>query len=443
VGAAFGGRARGQRSVAAWDEDVVTMAIAAGEAALANAGGEIPDAVFLATCSSPLAEKSAAGLVAAAVGRGAPLRADDFGGTLRAGMAAIAAACDAVGAGTHERVLVVASELRTEAPGTPAELRVGDGAAAVVVSREGGPLRLKGRHHQGDLFAGQWKRADEAFRRTADARFAGEAGEGRLVPAALSAAAAAAEGTADQLTRAAVASLDVRSLPRLFKLCGVSQAAGRPDELQGATGHLGCAHALALLAITVDGAAGGEQIAIASGMDGADVFWLEATADVGSNGGPPEAEEIPHYGRYLKQRGLLPEAPGTPMEPFTSASVLHRERDNWWSWAGRRCDGCGTVQVLPLPACHHCRGEAFTPQPLERTGTVFTATAEHYNPSPEPPTGMLVVDLDPVGTGGRATVQWAGGAGAMPGVGGRVRLVLRKYHDADGWPHYFWKAVSE
>ncbi len=422
------------------------MAIAAGEAAVANAGGDVPDALFLASCTAPLTEKSAASLVAAAVGRGVPMRADDFGGGLSAGFAALNAAVDAVEAGSCERALVIASELRTEAPGTAGELRVGDGAVAVIVTKESGPLRLKGRHRTADQFAPQWKRADEGFRRTADARFAGEVGEGRLVPQALRALAAAVGSGLDQLTRATVASLDARAVGPLLKRCGVSKEAGRLDELQGATGHLGCVHALALLSMLCDGAGSGEQIAVASGVDGGDALWLEATADVGSDGGPAETEEIQHYGRYLKQRGLLPEAPVVPMEPFTSPAILHRERESWWNWAGRTCNGCGTVQVLPLPSCHKCRGEAFEPTVLSRSGTIFTVTAEHYNPSPEPPTGMLVVDLDndggPVGAGGRATVQWAGGAGALPGIGGRVRLVLRKYHDADGWPHYFWKAVS-
>ena len=77
---------------------------------------------------------------------------------------------------------------------------------------------------------------------------------------------------------------------------------------------------------------------------------------------------------------------------------------------------------------------------LARQGVVFTATREHYFPSPDAPTGMAVVDLD---GGGRGVFQVADAPPDGLAVGARVRLVWRKYHDAGGFPHYFWKAVAD
>ena len=414
------------------------MAIEAGRAAMANAGDVEIDAVYVATNTATLIEKSTAASVAAGVADGNPAAVQDFGGGYGAGLSALSAACDAVDAGTHQHVLVVASELRTEAPGTPGEIRVGDGAAAVVVDAGGGTLELRGRERVADEFAGQWKRADERFRRAADGRLAGEMEAGG-VDGALTNLYLQVERAPADLDRATVSSLDARSVARALKRAGVPEEATRPDDLQGAVGHLGAAHPLALLTVLVDGAPAGSQIALASGSDGVEGWWFESVGDVGTNGAPAETEEVQHYGRYLRARGLLPAAPATPMEPFTSSAMLQREAEAWWQWRGRKCEQCGTVLVLPLPACHSCRGERFDAVDLARTGTVFTVTAEHYMPSPEPPTGMVVIDLD---GGGRATVQWAGGAGDVPAIGDRVRLVLRKYHEAEGMPHYWWKAVS-
>lgn len=445
VAAAFGGKpGKGSRAVAAFDEDVVTMAIAAGERAIAGGGdgaGSI-GAVFLATTSAPLAEKSAASLVAAGLGLGG-VAATDVGGGLAAGLAALAAACDAVASGRVPAALAVAAERLTEAPGTAAELRVGDGAAAVVVTASGGCLTVRGRHAAADPLATQWRRAGEPFRRATDARFAAEAGAARLVPAALGAACEAAGWTSADLGAAAAATLDARAGAGLLAAAGVGQTAARADTLQPAVGHLGCAHPLALLARLAEGAAPGARLGLVAGGDGVDAWCFEVTAPIDATraaAAEREGEPLAHYGAYLRGRGLLPAAPGVPMEPFTSASMLAREADAWWRWQGRACEGCRTVLVLPTPACPHCGAERTRPVALGRVGTVFTATAEHYVPSPEPPTGMVVIDLE---GGGRATVQWAGGAGPLPAIGDRVRLVLRKYHEADGWPHYWWKALPE
>src|SRR5207244_503321 len=96
---AWGSRASGTRTVAAIDEDALTMAVdailACGDAALANLG-----ALYFASTSAPYHEKQVASVIATAVDLPREIAVADFTGSVRAGTAALRAACDAVRAGS-------------------------------------------------------------------------------------------------------------------------------------------------------------------------------------------------------------------------------------------------------------------------------------------------------------------------------------------------------
>src|SRR5262249_62351648 len=74
------------------------------------------DALFLATTSSPYAEKQLAAVVATALDLPRTVAVADFGGSTRAGMAALRAAFDGVRAGSLARAIVVAAGAPPAAP---------------------------------------------------------------------------------------------------------------------------------------------------------------------------------------------------------------------------------------------------------------------------------------------------------------------------------------
>src|SRR5207247_8684677 len=90
--ASIGGAARKpggpEKAVANWDEDAVTMAVAAAIDCLRGVDRATVDGVFFASTSYPLKEKQAAALVARAVDLRRDVMTADVGASLRAGTTA-------------------------------------------------------------------------------------------------------------------------------------------------------------------------------------------------------------------------------------------------------------------------------------------------------------------------------------------------------------------
>src|SRR5579883_3533365 len=77
---------KGERAVASFDEDSVSMAVEALRDALRSAGGAMVQALLFATTTAPYAEKLNAAIVGAAAQLPAEIRAADLTGSVRAGI---------------------------------------------------------------------------------------------------------------------------------------------------------------------------------------------------------------------------------------------------------------------------------------------------------------------------------------------------------------------
>src|SRR5260370_10797085 len=128
-GAASG---KGERSVASFDEDSVSMAVEAARDALRVAGPVEIGALFFATTTPPYAEKLNAALVGAAAMLPAEIRAADLTGSTRAGLSAILQASDSVQGGAPNAIAAIA-DCRVAAPEGKAEQQNGDAAVAFVM----------------------------------------------------------------------------------------------------------------------------------------------------------------------------------------------------------------------------------------------------------------------------------------------------------------------
>src|SRR4030042_2193420 len=111
IGKMWGGRNMGgAKAVAGYDEDTVTMAVAAALDCVKRGGGA--DGLFLATTTAPYREKLSAAIVASGADLQEECHAADFTHSLRAGTAALKAALDAVVAGSAKKGMVVAAGTR-------------------------------------------------------------------------------------------------------------------------------------------------------------------------------------------------------------------------------------------------------------------------------------------------------------------------------------------
>jgi hydroxymethylglutaryl-CoA synthase len=140
---AWGGcSARGLRRkpFCAFDEDAVTLAVAAARSALDKAGIDLAQigALFVGTTTWPYEEKpAAASLVTALLGR-SDLRTVELRGSRQAGLQALVAAAEYVASHPGRYALAVAADAPMASPEVPYEHALAAGAAAFVVGGEGG-----------------------------------------------------------------------------------------------------------------------------------------------------------------------------------------------------------------------------------------------------------------------------------------------------------------
>ncbi len=118
-----GGNARGEKAVANFDEDSITMAVAAGLESLKGLERSKVAGLYFASTTMPYKERLNAGILTAALALNDNIRAADFSGGLKAGTTALASAMEAVQAGGLGSVMVCASDSRL---GRPASSRGDD-----------------------------------------------------------------------------------------------------------------------------------------------------------------------------------------------------------------------------------------------------------------------------------------------------------------------------
>src|SRR3989304_790249 len=103
---------QGEKAVANWDEDSLTMAVAAAIDCLGKIERKTIDGFYFASTTPPYGEKLAATTAAWALDLRHDILTADIADSLRAGMGAIKMAEDAVKAGSAKNFLVTASDLR-------------------------------------------------------------------------------------------------------------------------------------------------------------------------------------------------------------------------------------------------------------------------------------------------------------------------------------------
>ena len=162
----------GERSVAAGDEDSITMAIAAGFECLAGIDPASIDGVYFASTTPPYTEKQCASVVAGALDLRQDIFTADFGDSLRSATVAMRAAYDAIESGSAKSILVVTADNRPAEPETMWEQLLGDGGAAFLLSKEG-PATVRGFQSVTSEVIGPWRRSDDRYVRAFEPKLRG------------------------------------------------------------------------------------------------------------------------------------------------------------------------------------------------------------------------------------------------------------------------------
>ena len=439
-----------ERSVANFDEDSVSMAVAAGLDCLAGRVRQQIDGLLFATTTPPYAEKGCASIIATALDLRRDIFTADITDVLRAGTTALRQALDSVAAGSAGQVLVIASDNRQGAPKGDAERNSGDGAAAFIVSSEGVVAELEGSYSISENMMDVWRSAGDQFVRSWEDRFAIEEGLERILGDAIAGFMERQGISARDVGKLALYAPDGRRHAQLARQMGFA-AEQVQDGLFGRLGNTGAAFVPMLLASALEDAAPGQLVVAASYGDGSDVMGFRTTGEAGNgrashgvSGYLNSGHALDSYETYARWRDVwvTDAASRRPQSPSPSVSALWREGDRNIRFYGATCNQCGFVQYPPQRVCVKCQvRDDSTPLRLsDQPGQVFTYSMDYLAGTTDSPLVIAVVDFD---GGGRALCMVTDRELDEIRIGLPVEMSFRKLRVVNGIHNYYWKAVPQ
>jgi hydroxymethylglutaryl-CoA synthase len=433
---------RGTLAVCGPDEDTLTLAWSAAEAARAAAGmtaREI-DGLWWGTARPPMPEGPSLAYLSCALGLGDGVNGLLASGSTHAGVDALTAAWDALAGGSTTCALVVLSDALVPGPGTGAERSTGAAAVALVLTPDGGTARLVARAVRTRPLLDRYR--GEGQPGTGDPYDPRLFRERELLPS-VAGAVQALESPPPDGARWSVPDPDGRLGGAVARKVGATDVASA--DVFARVGDTGAAAPLLGILGALDAA--GPAVVVATGGGRASALVLEvdhpvpgaaaavATLDGGTRGTRPVT-----YASVLRaRRQLQPMAEPVPMGIPPGSAAFVRGNEELLALEGKKCANCGTIAVPPTvhPVCPNCGSAKGTTVPLTRTGVVHTFVVNHTMPAPfEAPLPLVVVDLD---DGARVLLQGMPEDAAALSIGDRVALELRRYAIERGAPVYGFK----
>lgn len=434
-----------EKAVAYYDEDSVTMAVAAAVDCLAGFDRAEIDSVMFASTTYPMREKQGAVVIAAALGLRRDVETADFTGSLRAGTDAVKGAMRAVAAAAAGSVLVVVSDCRMATPRSPMEANLGDAAVAFLVRKASPVVKLDASSAIANEMQDVWRSDADDFVHSWEDRFVVQEGYVPSVVAAVQGVCEKSGAAVSDFSKAALYGHDARSHKGLARKLGFS-AEQVQETYFGRVGNSGAAFAPMLFCAALESASAGDRILVAGYGDGAEAFAFTVTSEVanlpkrsGVSGHLERRRSLRSYDSYLHSRGLDKKEWEPVAGPGLAATIRMRERDADIGLIAAACGKCGHVHFPRPQVCYKChsRGE-WKPYPLsDKSGEVLAYTFDYFFPAPEPPTIMTVTDVD----GCRVHIQLTDVSPDLVRLELPVRFTFRKIHEAGGRGNYFWKAV--
>lgn len=443
---------KGTRSMTNWDEDSITMAVAAARDCL-GAGDDRShiDSVQLVSSTLPFAERLNAGVVCEALTLGEGVEALDMGGSPSAALSALTAALDRVNArGGH--ALVIATDHRTTRAASSQELDYGDGAAAITIGRENVIAEVLGGAALTVDFVDHFRMAGEDIDYHWEERWVRDEGIGKLGPRAIAGALQKAGVEAAAVDHFIFPTTFAKMDAQLAKACGI-RAEAVADSLAATVGETGTPHALLMLAAVLERAQPGQHILLAQFGAGAQAVVLRVTPAIaafrparGLSGWLARGVEEKNYTKFLSFREQLRLERGMRGEQDrkTALSTAYRHRAAILGLVAGRCEVTGSVHFPPSRISYD-QGKPLqdTQKPhklAERRGQVLSWSAESLSFHRAPPHQYGQVDFE---GGGRILMEFTDVAKGDVASGTEVEMCFR-IKDIDelrGFTRYFWKAT--
>jgi len=444
--------AQGERSMCNWDEDAITMAVAASRDCLKGKNKLLLDGLNLASTTLPFADRQNAGIVSTALNLRSDILTSDFTSSQRAGTNALLAALESVKSGDRHNVLVTAADKRETKPAYFYEMWFGDGAASLMVGDSDVIAEYKGAYSVSYDFVDHYRGAFKKYDYNWEERWVRDEGYSKIIPEAVN----------GLLNKLSIGIKDVTKLiyPCFFKAehSNIAKKVGASkdqvmDNMHEVCGETGTAHALLMLAAALDTAKPGDKILVAGFGQGCNAFLFEVTENILQISDRnrfqrtlDNKETTENYLKFLKFRGLIHPEMGIRAEAptQTAVTVLWRRRKMLLGLVGGKCRECGTTQFPKTEVCVNPECVAHRSQDeyefADIPAKIKTFTGDLLAVSVDPPHKYGMIQFE---GGGRFMADFTDCKMEDIKVGLPVQMVFRKRTDDEerGFVNYFWKAV--
>ncbi|MBW1828529.1 MAG: hydroxymethylglutaryl-CoA synthase family protein [Deltaproteobacteria bacterium] len=439
---------KGQKAIANYDEDPLTMASEAVSDCLTGCKNVRIDALNFASTHYPFTEKQGAAMIACISDFPEEIATTDFTHSMRAGASALKGALDAAGSGSAGNVMVASADCRVADPGSDLELITGDGSAALLISDTDLIAEFIGSFSMSHDFSDfQRNEGETCFHRMDDLRFVSTYGYKKNVSKCIMGILQKYNLKPGDISKLICPSIEPGVFISTARKMGFDPVSQLQDPFFDKIGYLGSVHPLLMLAAALDEAEADDKILMIACGDGAEAFVFEVTPEINRienrgriaemiNGGIP----FTNYPAYLSTRNSL-EKEERSLRPYISLALNEREGKQNVRRYGSKCRECGFVQFPMRRICMDCGAkDRMDDYRIAASGEIFTYTREYYIPFPpmNPPMAMVVVDMD---GGGRLHIQMTDHEFDEVKIGTKVRLTYRKLFEAGDTTNYFWKCA--
>jgi len=444
--------AQGERSMCNWDEDAVTMAVAASRDCLTGMDKRLLDGIFLASTTLPFADRQNSGIVATALNLRSDILTSDFTASQKAGTTALVTALETVKGGDKKNVMVTAADRRETKTAYFYEMWFGDGAASLTVGSTDVIAEFLGSHSVSYDFVPHYRGAQHRFDYVWEERWARDEGYSKIIPEAVN-------GLMDKLD-VTIEQVDRLVFPCFFKAehRKIARILGADDKivlgnLHEECGETGAAHPLLMLTAALEDAQPGDRILLAGFGQGCDAMLFEATDKIGHlperNGFGKSLENkktTDNYPKWLKFRDLLAPEMGIRAEAptQTAMSTLWRNRKMILGLMGGFCRECRTPQFPKMDICVNPDCGAIHSQDdhefADTVARIKTFTGDLLAVSVDPPHKYGLIQFE---GGGRFMADFTDCEFKDLRVGLPMQMVFRKRTEdrERGFVNYFWKAT--
>lgn len=442
---AFGTGGKGEKAVANYDEDSLTMAVSAGLEALKNFDKNKIGSVLFATTTSPYDEKGVAPTIATVIDGPGSVRTADVTTSLRCGSQAMLMALDA--AATDVNTLVTVADCRLGAANGALETDLGDAAAAFVIgSGDDVVAKVLDSASAALDISDYWRPHGAKFVSSWEDRFGTGQGYEKIVPATI----------AELLKKTGTSPADYSKLVLYahkdrHQKSVAARTGFAPEQIQDSLytvfGNAGSACAPLALVAALENAKPGEKIMMVTYGDGCDAIAFEVTEAIeklavptGINKYIEGKKEDMSYAKYALWKDLMSFEPARrPPNDRACQPLYFRNAKKNLKFYGSKCTECGEVHYPPCRVCSKC-GAIDKMEDIslrEKTGTILTFNCDFLSTIPDLPEITAVVDFE---GGGRTMCNVVDCDLRQLKSGLEVTMVFRKMTTSAGIGIYSWKA---